>query len=267
MPEDPTARRTRSGHQPTASLRKQVHKANIARTTVTVSQGSRRSARAQTLEASTSSIVKARKAVRREITGTRKRKRSDSPSSEEESENDLNYGSKRKAKAKKPKKGSQKASDRSDSSLTDVEDLDYQVNIETVTFEHTTVELTGQIPGNTEVVQSDSMPGLALQHEQRLNKLISMSMAVTDGDVSSPLSGSTPRDFTALSPAPSESVDEISAPGIPAGFALKLGEQLSSLAKEAGSLLHRALPIASMASDTASQSQSSVFEAEEETKE
>lgn len=212
--------------------------------------------------ASTSSIANARKA----ITG-KKRKRSDSSSSENEAENDVSYGSKRKTRTKKTKRannGKRKAGEGSDSSLTDVEDLDYRVTVETVTVERTAA---GMLEGSSEaasIINGIERHDSPVQAQPRANPMMT-SMAVTEGDVPSPLSGTTPRDFYALSPAPSESFDErSSAPDTPSGFTIKLGEQLSSLAKGAGSMLYRAIPIASMTSDTTSLSQSSVVDGEDD---
>lgn len=276
IPEDPAARRTRSGQQPAkvVSLRKQVHKANLARTTVSLTQGSRRSERTQTQVASTSSILNARKMTGRGSAGGHKRKRGDSSSSEGEAQDDVDYRSKTKVRAKRAKKGRKKSSAGSDSSLTDVEEL-----VSDFTFEQDSIILsTEQTAGddtttNPSILPEAEVKGMETAAEEVAPlqplpfNLIAASIPVIDGDIPSPLSGSTPRDFAALSPAPSDSVGESSAPGTPSGFGLKLGEHLSSIAKGAGSILCRALPLASINSDTASQSQSSVFELEEESKE
>lgn len=309
IPEDPHARRTRSGQQPPkpTSLRKTVHKANLARTTVTVTQGSRRSQRTVTQIASTTSLANAQKAILRELKGgsSRKRKRGDLSSSEEEGEDDHKYGAKKRVRPQKNKARSKKVSAGSDSSLTDVDEVGFEIASEISTTETNTIQtdlhsaiiiandVGVETPSSTVIDDSDSAtytesygasasqtgepaltPVTTVSQELRTRSPSPASLPIGAVEAAESLEreDGAPAGAQGDARESEDSTQQISsetADGLkPAAHrAVELGSQLAALAGEAKAALWRPFISAPVASDIASlTSQSSMGGMEDEPK-
>lgn len=286
--QDPNARQTRSGRQP-ISLQKKVHKANLARTTITLTQGTRRSERSVTQISSTSSLEKARKTLRQSTgtAGSRKRKRSDSSSSEEDAE-DVSYGTRRRSRTKTSKKTKQRQSAGSDSSLTDVETLDRSVELGTSgTAQDGSVEDDIVLPPSSAVAEAALAifsTAMAEGAEPAIQETVTGNAATMSSSAEAPASehqhAAMPQPDLSSIAEDAETLSQVTStndavvtntPGTPPTTGSTFGIQLAALAGSAKAIFFRGLQGASenpapIASDTASQSQSSVFDQDEEQK-
>jgi hypothetical protein len=264
IPEDPFARKTRSGAVPAppTSLRKDVHKANMARTNLVITQGSRRSERSSTQTWSQTSIELAKKDAR----SGKKRKRNDSSDEDDEPV--------KKTRAKKQKGGKKKTNaNGSDSSLTDVEEWATVASLDTSAIEasassvinHPTEETdsAGVAPGEDTAIVEPSP--LAVISEQAPVDPAPTCMTAIEEDFPSPLAASTPVGLEMLSPAPSE-------PAVESATALPSSSLRDKLQDGWAAAITRAAFVtgfktASEVSDIDSPAQSSAFDQEDEKKE